>query len=201
MILDLNVLLALTPLLMLIGIALVIYGKEILDIMSFPIGALAGGILAYMILEGLLESITIPIWISIIVTIAMAIGGGLVGKGTTAMLLALFTSAVLVDMIAAFIGDGNEVLLVVIGLVVFLGMVALVPRFTEVFSSFLGGTTFAMGVTPYLDGLDEIVVRMIQFSIIIVLCAIGGFVQFWLNKKVQQMKQQITWVPAKKTSA
>ncbi|MGA1819755.1 MAG: hypothetical protein ACMUHU_01975 [Thermoplasmatota archaeon] len=201
MILDLSVLIALAPFLVLIGLALVIYGKEILDIMAFPIGALAGGILAYMILEGLLESIHIPILISIIITIIMAIGGGLVGKGTTAMLLALFTSTVIVDVVAVFIGYDKEVLLVVIGLVLFLGMVALVPRFMEVFSSFLGGTAFAMGITPFLDGMDDLVLRVIQFSIIMVLCVIGGFVQFWVNKKVARMKEQITWVPTKGSSA
>jgi len=200
MILDLSVLVALAPLLVLIGLAMVIYGKEILDIMAFPIGALAGGILAYMILEGLLESINIPIPVSIIVTIIMAVGGGLVGKGTTAMLLALFTSTVIVDMVAVFIGYDQEVILVVIGLVIFLGMVALVPRFMEVFSSFLGGTAFAMGVTPFLDGMDDVVIRVIQFSIIMVLCVMGGFIQFWVHKKMTQMKEHVTWIP-KKTSA
>jgi len=201
MILDLDVLIALAPFLMLIGLALVIYGKEILDIMAFPIGALAGGILAYIIMEGLLESIDIPIIISIIITMVMAILGGMVGKGTTAMLLALFTSTVIVDLLAVFIGDGSDVLLVVIGLVLFLGMVALVPRFMEVFSSFLGGAAFAMGITPFMDGMDDMVLRMVQFSIILVLCVAGGFLQFWINKKVTKMKETITWVPTKKTSA
>ena len=200
MILDLNVLLALIPFLLLIGSALVIYGKEILDVMSFPIGALAGGILAYMILEGLLHGINIPLWVALIVTIAMATGGGIVGKGTTAMLLALFTAAVIVDVISAFVED-QAVLLVVIGLVLFLGLVALVPRFMEVFSSFLGAVTFTLGITPFLDGMDVIPTRMIQLGIIIALTVGGAFLQYYVYKKVAQMKERITWVPTKGSSA
>ena len=186
---------------MLIGIALVIYGKEILDIMAFPIGALAGGILAYMILEGLLESFEISIWISLVVTVIMAVGGGMVGKGTTAMLLALFTSTVLVDVVAAFFPDTSDVVLVVIGLVLFLGLVAFVPRFMEVFSSFLGGAAFAMGVAPFLDGSTDIARVLIQISIILFLCVIGGFLQYWVHKKLSDMKSQVAWIPTKKSSA
>ncbi|MBN1539490.1 MAG: hypothetical protein JW939_05040 [Candidatus Thermoplasmatota archaeon] len=201
MILDLSVMMALAPLLMLIGIALVIYGKEILDIMSFPIGALAGGILAYMIMGGLLANYDIPVWISIIVTILMAFGGGLVGKGVTAMLMALFTSTVIVDVISVFLGDGSEIILVVIGLVLFLCMIALVPRFMEVFSSFLGGGAFALGVTPFLENLDVVPARLIQFSIIIVMCVIGSIIQHWLHKKLQKTKEEINWIPSKNTPA
>lgn len=201
MILDLSILLALAPLLMLIGIALVIYGKEILDIMSFPIGALAGGILAYMIMGGLLANYDIPVLIKIIVAILLAFGGGIVGKGVTAMLLALFTSTVIVDVISAFLGDGSEIVLVVIGLVLFLCMVALVPRFMEVFSSFLGGGAFAMGVAPFLENMDVVHARLIQFSIIIVLCIAGSFIQHWLHKKLEKMKEEINWIPSKNTTA
>lgn len=201
MILDLNVLLALVPFLILIGLTLMIYGKEILDVLSFPIGALAGGILAYMIFEGLLINEQIPLLVEIIVTIAMAIGGGLVGKGTTFMLLALFTATVIVDVIRAFISDDNAVLLVVIGLVLFLGLVALVPRFMEVFSSFLGGTSFAMGIAPFLDGMDVVPARLIQFGIIIAMTIAGTFIQRYVYGKVAKMKEQITWVPAKRAAA
>lgn len=200
MILDLNVLLALVPFLLLIGFTLVIYGKEILDVMSFPIGALAGGILAYMILKGLLHGVEIPIVVAVIVTIAMAIGGGIVGKGTTAMLLALFTSTVIVDVIQAFVED-QTVLLVVIGLVLFLGLVALVPRFMEVFSSFLGGVSFTLGITPFLDGLDVIPTRLIQLGLILVLTILGAFIQYYVYRKVSEMKEQTTWIPTKKSSA
>ena len=200
MILDLNVMLALVPFLLLIGSALIIYGKEILDVMSFPIGALAGGILAYMIIKGLLHGVEIPLWVSIIVTIAMAIGGGIVGKGTTAMLLALFAATVIVDVIQAFV-ENEEVLMVVIGLVLFLGLVALVPRFMEVFSSFLGGASFALGVSPFLDGLDPIPMRLTQFGIIIALTVLGAFIQYYVYRKVAEMKERVTWIPTRKAAA
>jgi hypothetical protein len=200
MILDLNILMALIPFLLLIGSALIIYGKEILDVMAFPIGALAGGILAYMILRGLLHGVDIPLWISLIVTIGMAIGGGIVGKGTTAMLLALFTATVIVDVIHAFVED-QAVLLVVIGLVLFLGLVALVPRFMEIFSSFLGAVTFTLGITPLLDGMDVVPTRLIQLGIILALTALGAFLQYYVYRKLAQIKEQITWIPTKKSSA
>jgi hypothetical protein len=200
MILDLNILMALIPFLLLIGSALIIYGKEILDVMAFPIGALAGGILAYMILKGLLHGVDIPLWISLIVTIGMAIGGGIVGKGTTAMLLALFTATVIVDVIHAFVED-QAVLLVVIGLVLFLGLVALVPRFMEIFSSFLGAVTFTLGITPLLDGMDVVPTRLIQLGIILALTALGAFLQYYVYRKLAQIKEQITWIPTKKSSA
>ncbi|MBN1390467.1 MAG: hypothetical protein JXA22_07490 [Candidatus Thermoplasmatota archaeon] len=200
MILDLGVTLPVIPFLLLIGIALIIYGKEILDIMSFPIGALAGGILAYMIMGGLLANSDIPTWVSIIVTVLLAIGGGLVGRGTTAMLLALFTSTVIIDVISVFLGDGSDIILIVIGLVLFLAMVALVQRVMEFFSSFLGGTAFVMGLTPLLDAMDDLPLRLVQISVIMVLCISGGFIQRWLNKRLHSSKEQVFWVPTKNTA-
>jgi hypothetical protein len=201
MILDLLVMQALIPFLIFIGIALVIYGKEILDVMSFPIGALSGGILAYMILRGLLFGIDIPIIIEVIVAILFAIGGGMLGKGTMAMLLALFGATVLVDVIMAFAGDVNVVILLVVGLVIFLALVALVHRFMPFFSAFLGGISVAMGITPFIDSLDEPIVRMIQLSIGLSLCVLGGFLQIQIKKKIEKLKEDITWVPKKNPKA
>ncbi|MGA1848062.1 MAG: hypothetical protein ACMUHB_01855 [Thermoplasmatota archaeon] len=197
MILDLVVMQALIPFLIFIGIALVIYGKEILDVMSFPIGALSGGILAYMILRGLLFGIEIPIFIEVIVAILFAIGGGMLGKGTMAMLLALFGATVLVDVIMPFAGDVNVVILLVVGLVIFLALVALVHRFMPFFSAFLGGITVAMGITPFMDSLDEPIVRIIQLTIGLSLCVLGGFLQIQIKKKIEKLKEDITWVPKK----
>jgi len=201
MILDLVVMQALIPFLIFIGIALVIYGKEILDVMSFPIGALSGGILAYMILRGLLFGVYIPIYIEVIVAIIFAIGGGMLGKGTMAMLLALFGATVIVDVVMAFAGDVNVVILLVVGLVIFLALVVLVHRFMPFFSAFLGGVSVAMGVTPFLDTLDEPIVRILQLSMALTLCVLGGFLQMQIKKKVDGLKEDITWVPGKSPKA
>jgi hypothetical protein len=201
MILDLAVIQALIPFLIFIGIALVIYGKEILDVMSFPIGALSGGILAYMILRGLLFGVEIPILIEVFVAIIFAIGGGMLGKGTMAMLLALFGATVMVDVLMAFMGDVNVVILLVVGLVIFLALVALVHRLMPFFSAFLGGTSIAMGFTPFIDSLDEPIVRIIQFSVALALCILGGFLQIQIKKKIEKLKEDITWVPQKNPKA
>ncbi|RLF66279.1 MAG: hypothetical protein DRN57_07450, partial [Thermoplasmata archaeon] len=54
--------------LVLIGLCLVLYGREILEVLSFPIGALAGGILAYMILRGLLAPYEIPLLVEVLIS-------------------------------------------------------------------------------------------------------------------------------------
>lgn len=197
MILDLSVEMAFAPFLILAGLALLIYGREILDVLSFTIGALAGGILAYMIFEGLLLPYDIPILIKLLFSAAFVIGGGFLGKGTLAMLLALFVSTVMVDVVAVFLGPGNDILLMVIGLILFLALVPFTQKLDRIFSSFVGGVSVAMGITAFLGGMEDTSLRIVQISIIIVLCAIGSVVQYFVIKKIMAGKEDITWVPTK----
>ncbi|MFO8050318.1 MAG: hypothetical protein R6V01_01305 [Thermoplasmatota archaeon] len=196
MILDLPVQMVFVPFLLLAGLSLVVYGKEILEVLSFPIGAVTGGILAYMIFKGLLLGYDIPFLIVLLFSAALVIGGGFLGKGTLAMLLGLFASIVLVDVVAVFIGPDTDILLMVIGLILFLAMVPFTQKFMTVFAAFVGGVSVAMGITPFLDGLGtEAVVRVVQMIIILVLCAVGAVAQHFIMKKIAARKEEITWVP------
>ena len=197
MILDLPVEVVFVPFLILAGLALVIYGKEILNVLSFTIGAMAGGILAYMIFRGILLNYGVPLIVELVISAGIVIGGGLLGKGTMAMLLALFASTVIVDVVAVFIGSDSEILLMVIGLIIFLALVPGTQKFMNVFAAFVGGVSVTMGITPFLDGLDEPVIRMIQITIALVLCTIGAFAQHYIGKKIAASKEEITWVPTK----
>ncbi len=197
MILDLSVEMVFVPFLVLAGIALVIYGKEILNVLSFAIGAVAGGILAYMIFKGLLLNYNVPFSVELIVSAGLVIGGGLLGKGTMAMLLALFASTVIMDVVAVFIGADSEILLMIIGLIVFLALVPGTQKFMSVFAAFVGGVSVAMGVAPFLDALDEPAIRVIQITIALVLRVAGAFAQHYIGKKIAASKEEITWVPTK----
>ena len=198
MILDMTIASVLIGLLLvIIGLCLVLYGKEILLVLSFPIGAFAGGILAYMILEGLLYVYDIPLWIEIIVGLVIVICGGILGTGTMAMLVALFISLVFVDVLTPMFGSEYLIIISIFGVLSFLLMVYFVQKILPVFSSFLGGVFIAMGVSPLFDSLDEPIVRIIQLCIAAVFCVLGSILQYWLYHKLQERREEIVWVPSK----
>ncbi|MFW3147018.1 MAG: hypothetical protein ACMUIE_09430 [Thermoplasmatota archaeon] len=197
MILDLPVQIIYVPFLIFMGLALVIYGKEILTVLAFTVGAVAGGILAYMILRGMLYGYNIHPAVEVIVAAAFIICGGLVGKGTLAMLLALFASTVFVDVLMPFLGKENEILLMVIGLVLFLAMVPFTQKFMKTFSSFLGGVVIAMGVTPLLGDMGDPTIRIIQISIALFMTVVGTILQVVIARAVAKRKEEINWIPTK----
>jgi hypothetical protein len=204
MILDLPVIAALTPILILIGIVLALYGRDTLRILAFPIGAVAGAYLAYMIFKGMLKPYEVPLLIQFIASLVIVFIGGLLGKGVMAMLLAMFTSLVVVDILDPFlvpfiesnITSETEIVMAVIAMLVFMLLVPFVQKFIKVFSAIAGGAIIALSLNPFLDSLDEPVVRIIQLFVIIAVAVPGSILQYKIFKYVDQKGEEIVWIPS-----
>ena len=193
MLLDISVGLSLMALpLFLIGLCLVIYGKEILEVLSFPIGALAGGILAYMILRGLLNPWEIPLIAELIVGFIFVFVGGIMGPGTMVMVIAVLLSAAVGDIVFVFVGD--TVIAGIAAAVFFAIMIYPTQKFLAYSSSAAGGVLVAMGIFILLE-LDPIPMVIVQIMTIIVLAVAGGIFQSWLKKKLEKGKEESVWVP------
>lgn len=195
MILDISLPTVAIPLVVLIGLILVVIGRETLEVMSFAIGALGGGVLAYMILNGFLYSYNIPLYVEIPVAALLIFGGGMLGRGAMATIVALLTALVFLDVIQAILGEGMLLVTILISIFIFVVMIALIQKYLTVFSAFIGGCLVAIA----FNGLpieDVIIVRVIQLSVAILFCAIGGLVQYRIKKWKDTRGEEIVWVPS-----
>jgi hypothetical protein len=207
MILDLEIAAYAIPLLLIIGLILLFYGRETLIYLSFPIGALAGGYLAYMIFRGLLLPYDIPLIVEIIVSALIIIGGAFLGKGVMALTVGMFSAVVIVDLASPLIeplidpitGE-TEIALFLISLVLFMMIVFFVQRYLFVFSAFMGASIIALSALPLLNSLDEPVIRIIQLVIILILTPSGAVAQHFLYKRLEGMREEIVWIPSEPES-
>lgn len=183
------------PLVVIIGLILVVIGRETLEVMSFAIGALGGGILAYMILNGFLYLYEIPIYVEIPVAVLFIFGGGMLGRGAMATIIALVASLVFLDVIHAMLGDDMLLVTILISIFIFVVMIALIQKYLAVFSAFIGGSLIAIA----FNGLpieDVMIIRVVQLSIALIFCAIGGIVQYRIKKWKDTRGEEIVWVPS-----
>lgn len=178
--------------LFLIGTCLVLYGKEILEVLSFPIGALAGGVLAYMILRGLLNPWEIPLIAQLIVGFLFVFIGGIMGPGTMVMVIALLLSAAVGDIVFVFVD--NTVVASIAAAVFFAIMIYPTQKFLEFSSSAAGGVLIAMGLFVVLS-LDQVPMIMVQIAVILILAVAGGLLQKWFKKRIEKNKEEAVWVP------
>jgi hypothetical protein len=193
MILDISVSLSLMALpLFLIGICLALYGKEILEVLSFPIGALAGGILAYMILRGLLDPFGVPLYVELIVGFIFVFIGGIMGSGTMVMVIALLLSAAVGDITYVFLGD--PVLSTIAAAIFFAVVIYPTQKFLAYSSSAAGGILVAMGLFILLS-LDPIPMIIIQIIVIFIFMIGGGSFQTWMKRRLARRKEESVWVP------
>jgi hypothetical protein len=185
----------LVPLIILIGLILVIIGRETLEVLSFAIGALAGGIIAYMVLNGLLMPYDIPLWIKLLVATILIFGGGMLGRGAMATMLAMATSLVMMDVLDVLIGPDLLFVTILAGILMFALFVALIQKYVHVFSAFLGGAIIAIPLN--LITMDDVVMlRMIQFGVAVVLTVIGSFVQVKIKDWKDRRGEKVVWVPS-----
>jgi len=193
MLLDISVGMTLLALpLILIGLCLVIYGKEILEILSFPIGALAGGILAYMIFRGLLNPWEIPLPVELVVGFIFVFIGGVMGSGTMVMVIAVLLSAAVGDVVFVFVGD--TVLAGIAAALFFAIMIYPTQKFLNYSSSAAGGVLIAMALN-ILVSLDPIPMVIVQILVIITLAVLGGMFQAWFKKRLEKRAEGAVWVP------
>jgi len=185
----------LIPMLVLIGICLIVYGKEIFRHTAFFIGAVTGGILSYMIFEGLLGPYGIPLLIKVIITFVIVFLGGLVGQGASAMLLAFIVSLSVMDLISAFVPDELQWTAYVAGTLMFVLVIIIVQKFLFFFTSLTGGLVVAAALYPVLSSIDAPIVVSVQFLLAVVLGVGGYFIQKKLEAYVQGRKEEIVWVP------
>lgn len=181
--------------LFLIGFCLVIYGREILEVLSFPIGALAGGILAYMILRGFLAPYDVPVIVELLVAFVLVLLGGIMGPGTMVMVVAVLISLAVVDVVNVFIGDGNEVISWIIGSLFFAVIIYPVQRFLNFSSAITGGILISSGIFIFIDGMEPVTRIIIQLVIIMLLGIGGGLLQSWIKKRLDKVKEEPVWVP------
>jgi len=193
-ILDLSSPVELVPLLVLIGLILVFLGRETLEVLSFAIGALSGGIIAYMILKGLLFSYTIPLWVELVIASLIIFGGGMFGRGAMATMLAMASALVFADLFHALLGPDLLFVTIILGVVLFALFVAIIQKYVIIFSSFIGGAVVAIGLnTIPLD--DVILLRIAQVVLALILTAIGSIVQYRIKKWKETRGEKVIWVP------
>jgi hypothetical protein len=181
--------------LFLIGLCLIIYGKEILEVLSFPIGAISGGILAYMILRGFLAPYEVPIIIEVVVAFVMVLIGGIMGPGTMVMVVTVIISMALVDLMNVLLGEGNEVISWIVGALFFAVMIYPVQRFLTFSSAICGAVLVAMGSFIILEPIDPVPRMVIQVVMIMVLGTGGGFFQTWMKKRMDRNNDESVWIP------
>ncbi|MGA1822735.1 MAG: hypothetical protein ACMUIG_09425, partial [Thermoplasmatota archaeon] len=182
MILDIYLISILVPLVAIIGLIIMFYGKETLGALSFPIGAVAGGFLAYMIFRGILAPYEIPLFIEVFISVGIIFGCGFLGKGILSMLLSMFAAVVLMDVFTPILKplivdnwtSDYQTVMAVFGILVFFVLVIFVQRYTFVFASFMGGVLVTLTVTPLFGALDEPYLRIVQLVIAVVLTVIGA---------------------------
>ncbi len=179
--------------LILIGICLILYGKEILEVLSFPIGAISGGILAYMVLRGFLALYEIPLMVEVIVAGTLVLIGGIMGPGTMIMVVAVIISLVSIDVLYVFVGE--HWLIWVAGFVIFAVILYPVQKFLPFFSSMIGGILVAISVFIVVDGADPVLQTGVQLAIITIFTVAGGLFQTWLKKKLDSDREEILWIP------
>jgi len=185
-----------------LGLLFTFFGKLILDIkeVEFLIGGIAGGLVAYILLWGLNSYVTIPTWFMLLAGAVIIFVGGLVGKGTIIMLLALFSSFVITDALIPFLKDQPHILIDIIRLLLFFGFVAISGKFLFIFSAFLGGSLVAIAVGSAITGLDDGPLRLMQLTIAALLCILGSISQHFMEKRLYGGKEEIIWVPSEGAS-
>jgi hypothetical protein len=195
MLLDLSVPTSLYALpLILIGICLVVYGREILEVLSFPIGAVAGGVLAYMILKGFLEPYDINPLVEVLVAGVMVFVGGIMGPGTMVMVVAVIISVASIDVMDAFMG-WDQVVSWILGALVFAVIIYPVQKYLAFSSAITGGILISVGIFVIFDGADPILRTGIQLVIIVIMGVAGGIFQTWLKRKMDSRKEEVLWIP------
>lgn len=184
-------------LLLLIGLFFVFFGKMLLRLteVEFFIGALAGGLISYVLLWGLNSYFSLPFWFMLLAGLIITFVGGLVGRGTLVMLLALFTSIVFVDAISPFLPGDAGIMKEIIGLLLFFGFVIISGRFMFVFSAFFGGVMLSIALGSILDTMEEPTLRITQLVVALIFCAIGSVAQHFISKKMDADGEEILWIP------
>ena len=196
MLLDLeNEMILLIPLLVLIGACLVAYGKEIYKVTTFFIGAIAGGVLAYMVLEGLLGPYGIPLLVQVLIALVVVFLSGLIGQGASSMVVAFLSSLTLVDLFAAFLPDDLIWISYVAGTLTFVLVLIIVQKFLNFFTALTGGIIIAVSLHPLIDWLGDTVSMPIQVILAVALGTIGYFIQRKLEAFLKGRKEEIVWVP------
>ncbi|MCU0799726.1 MAG: hypothetical protein MUC62_08665 [Candidatus Thermoplasmatota archaeon] len=185
----------LVPLLVLIGICLIVYGKGVFMHTAFFIGALTGGILAYMVLEGLLGPYGVPLLVKVIITFAIVFLGGLVGQGASAMLIAFLVSLAAMDLISAFVPDDLQWTAYVAGTLMFVLVIIIVQKFLFFFTSLTGGLVVAAGLYPVLSSIDAPIIVTFQILLAVALGVGGYFIQKKIEAYIHGRNEEIVWVP------
>ncbi|HHD15102.1 MAG TPA: hypothetical protein ENK47_00165 [Euryarchaeota archaeon] len=186
--------------LVLIGLCLVLYGREILEVLSFPIGALAGGILAYMILRGLLAPYEIPLLVEVLISFFLVLFGGMLGPGTMVIVLAVVVAITSVDVFNVFLGEGYEAVSWILGSFLFAVLIYPIQKFLHISSALVGGILIASSLFMFMESQDPVTRTVIQLVIIFVLAAAGGLFQSWLYRKLRAAQEEIVWVPTPSSS-
>jgi hypothetical protein len=182
-------------LLALIGICLLVYGKELFKHTSFYIGALTGGVLAYMVLEGFLGPYGIPLIVKVLISFAIVFLGGLAGQGASAMFIAFIISMAVIDLIFAYVPDDLRWTAFVAGTLMFVLVILIVQRFLHFFTALTGGLLMASSLHPAISGLGPQVTVSVQIAVAIALGIGGYFIQRKLDAYLQGRNEEIVWVP------
>jgi len=204
MILDIYLISILVPLVAIIGLIIMFYGKETLGILSFPIGAIAGGFLAYMIFRGILRPYEIPLFVEVFISVGIIFGGGLLGRGILSMLLSMFAAVVLMDAFTPILKDlivdnwtsDYQTVMAIFGILVFFVLIIFVQKFIFVFASFMGSVLVTLTVTPLFSSLDEPYLRIVQLVVAVILTVIGSVGQHYIQKWMDKRNEEIVWVPS-----
>lgn len=204
MILDIYLISILVPLVAIIGLIIMLYGKETLGILSFPIGAIAGGFLAYMIFRGILRPYEIPLFVEVFISVGIIFGGGLLGRGILSMLLSMFAAVVLMDAFTPILKDlivdnwtsDYQTVMAIFGILVFFVLIIFVQKFIFVFASFMGSVLVTLTVTPLFSSLDEPYLRIVQLVVAVILTVIGSVGQHYIQKWMDKRNEEIVWVPS-----
>jgi len=194
MILDLYLSVELIVPVVILGLILVVLGKETLEVLSFAIGAMAGGIIAYMIFNGFLYLNPVPLYVKAPIAALMILGGGLLGRGAMATFIAMLASLVVADVFYAITGDGLLLISIAVSMIAFAVFVALVQKHLIIFSAFIGGSLVSIPLN--LLPIDDVVsVRIMQLALSLVLCAVGAYLQHRVKKWKDTRGENIVWVP------
>jgi hypothetical protein len=152
--------------LLIIGLALVFYGRVILKSVAFLIGAIIGATLALnlAILLGPLFKEYIATEFCIIIAVLLgAIIGGYLGMAFLQWMVAIFMGGIGYMIAAAIFGPG--IIPIIVGIVVFAIILIMFDKFlsviTAMFGAFLAGMAVMLLIEPYVGSTIALIVFIV----------------------------------------
>jgi hypothetical protein len=138
---------------------------------------------------------SIPLYIEMIVATIMIFGGGMLGRGAMATMLAMASALVFADVLHAILGPDLLLVTVIVSVILFSLFVASIQKYVIVFSSFIGGAVISICLNAIpLD--DIMLLRIIQLVLTLVLTVIGSFIQYRVKNWKDTNGEKVVWVPS-----